>query len=97
MEEERRRGRYRDDVSHKQEVSSREDVLLVLLFFTLPVEDFNLRWRSFTCTQLLLLLTTENHLSVTSALFQTTLFHSVNEHQHKATEKNHTQQTAASK
>lgn len=47
----RRRGRYRGNVSHKQEVSSRQDVLLVLLFFTL--DDFNLRWRSFICIQLL--------------------------------------------
>lgn len=83
---ERRRGRYRYDVSDKQEVSSREDVLLILLFFTLPLDDLNLRWRSVTCIQLLLLLSTENHLSVTSALFQATLFHSVNERHNKATE-----------
>lgn len=64
---------YLDDVSDRQEVSSREDVVFVLLFFTLPLDDVNMR-RSFSCIQLLLLLSTGNHLSVTSPLFNTTLF-----------------------
>lgn len=82
-EEEEEEAGYLDDVSDRQEVSSREDVVFVLLFFTLPHDDVNMRRRSCSCIQLLLLLSTGNHLSVTSPLFNTTLFHSVNEHQNK--------------
>lgn len=43
----KRRGRemkmYLNYISHRQEVGSREDVLFVLLFITLPVDDVDRR------------------------------------------------------
>lgn len=83
-EEMKERGRgeedegYLDDISNRQEVSSREDVLFVLLIFTLPLHDVNRRKRrNFTCIQLLHLLLTQTHLSMTSDLLHLSLCLSV--------------------
>lgn len=77
---------YLDDVSDRQEVSSRKDILSLLLFLTPPL-NVNMRRRmksrSLRLTLLLLRLSTENFLSVTSTLFKTALLDSNDKHQNR--------------